>query len=146
MPRRRKRISLHWPQALNVTRTVLDKEKLVYIVAANRRVRYEKGFSRIVYIGMTERGLKRIAESISDRAEDFLREHGIKELVVWIVTCKGTQRVKAWHKLERALIIRFRELFGGLPKGNKKGEKMKWKNELDMFSKNGLTAVLQSAS
>lgn len=146
MPNRRKKISLHWPMAVSITRTVLGKDKLVYIVASNKRVRYENGRSRVVYIGMTKRGLDRIAESISARADTLLRAHGVRELQVWIVTCAGTQNVKTWHRLERALIIRFRELFGELPRGNKKGSKMKWKNELQMFSKNGLDSVLESAS
>jgi hypothetical protein len=58
------------------------------------------------------------------------------------VSCKARHRVKTWRKLERGLILLFRETYGDVPIGNTQGKKMKWTNELVFFTRTRLVAVL----
>ncbi len=112
-------------------------------MSANRRYRYPWGRSRIVYIGTTKRGAHRVASSAAKKGEDLLFEHGIREVEFSVVTCGKLQNVATWKKLERALLIKFRERFGAVPKGNVQGKKMKWDDEKDYFSQKRLDAVLE---
>ena len=70
----------------------------------------------------------------------------MKGLEFHIVTCTRRAGVSTWRKLERALIIRFRELFGDIPEGNKQGRLWRWKDEKKLFSKSRLDKVIDSLS
>jgi hypothetical protein len=66
----------------------------------------------------------------------------MKHLDLIIVLCTRRQGVETWRKLERALIIRFRERFGAIPKGNNQGKNMHWRDELDYFATKRLDKIL----
>ena len=96
-----------------IHRTAVRHDKLVYIARANKKRGYPlRNKSRIVYIGTTKKGARRIASSAASKGEQLLDEYGMKHLEFNIVTCSRRQSVETWKKLERALIIRFRERFG----------------------------------
>jgi hypothetical protein len=70
---------------------------------------------------MTEKGSRRPAASAVDKAsEAFSDLHGVKEIEVHIVTCRGRKRMRTWEYLESALLATFRDLHWALPKYNKK--------------------------
>ena len=76
--KRRLRLSLKRDEALRATRVSIGKQKLVYVLVADKRLRYPKGRSRIAYIGTTKKGVTRIAQSVAKRAEDILSLHGVR--------------------------------------------------------------------
>jgi hypothetical protein len=104
--------------------------------------RYRYGRSRIAYIGTTKRGARRIAASAASKADEMLDLHGVKELQFYVVSCRSRQRVKTWHKLERALLLTFREIYGEIPWCNAQGAKLKWKDELQYFTHKRLRGVI----
>ena len=104
--------------AVVVHRAAFKDKKLVYVGRANKQYRYPWGRSRIVYIGTTKTGARRIASSAAKKGEDLLFEHGIKAVEFSVVTCGRLQSVATWKKLERALLIKFREKYGAVPRGN----------------------------
>src|SRR5204862_3612010 len=110
-------------------------EELVYIATANRMQRYQNGRrSHIVYMGTTRRGVRRIASSAAWKADILLSHHGQRDLEFYIVTCCAHSKARAARKLERALLIRFRERFGELPLGNKAGKRCDWNDEREYYS------------
>jgi hypothetical protein len=118
--------------------------KLVYIICANKKVQYEKGKTPVVYIGTTKTGISRVAQSAADRSEDILSQHGINSFDVRIVTCGGRQRVKTWHKLERALLLTFRQKYGEVPLCNTVGKNFVEGAEFDLFSRKRVTDILDN--
>lgn len=129
--------------AVVVHRAAFKDSKLVYVGRANRPFRYPWGRSRVVYIGTTTKGARRVASSAAKKGEDLLFGHGIKEIEFSVVTCGKLQNVATWKKLERALLIKFREIYGTVPTGNVHGKRMRWSDEKDYFSQQRLDAVLQ---
>src|ERR1035441_5258254 len=111
-------VSLKRDEALRATRVSVGRSKLVYLLVADKRLKYEKGKSRIAYIGTTKKGVARIAQSVAARADDILSLHGVRTFHVGVVTCNPRRHVKTWCKLERALLLQFREVFGEVPKCN----------------------------
>lgn len=143
-----KRLSLKYRQqpAIVINRIAFKDKKLVYIARANKKIRYPWGRSCIAYIGTTKKGARRIATSAVWKGADILFEYGMKHLDLIIVLCARRQGVETWRKLERALIIRFRERFGAVPKGNNQGKKMHWCDELDYFRTKRLDIILDELS
>jgi hypothetical protein len=133
-------------KAITITRDAFKAERLVYIGCANKKIKYSLDRSRIAYIGTTKKGAQRVAASAVWKGADVLFEHGINYLEFHIVTCTKRQNVETWKKLETALIIRFRELFGDPPRGNDKGKKKKWTDEQQYFTQSALDAVLKKHS
>ena len=129
--------------AVVVHRAAFKDKKLVYVGRANKRYRYPWGRSRIVYIGTTEKGARRVASSAAKKGEDLLFEHGIKAVEFSVVTCGKLQSVATWKKLERALLIKFREKYGAVPRGNIQGKKIRWDDEKYYFNQKRLDAVLE---
>lgn len=125
-------------------RVSTGKERLVYVITADRFFKYPTGRSRIVYIGTTKNGAARIAESIAFRSDEVLSLHGVTEMSVRIATCTARQHVKTWHKLERALLLQFKDEYGSVPYCNDKGKSMVWTNELDYFTKARLSTILDA--
>jgi hypothetical protein len=130
-----KRLKVKWQRtpAILINRTAFRDDKLVYIARTNKGNRYPLGRSRIAYIGTTKKGARRIASSAAVRGEELLYEYGMKHLEFNVVTCSKVQGIESWRKLERALIIRFRERYGKIPRANRAGEKIRWKDELKYF-------------
>jgi hypothetical protein len=112
---RRANISLKRETALSAKRILVGNQKLVYVLVGPKPIKYEFGRSRILYIGTTKNGSARVAQSVASRADHILGTHGIKSFEARIVTCRPRRRVKTWEKLERAMLLCFRELFGELP-------------------------------
>lgn len=132
--------------AIAVSRHAVRAQRLVYIACANRALRYKHGRSRIVYIGTTKAGVRRIAASAAQKAETLLHHRGVRALAFYVVTCASRPRVRTWLKLERALILAFREQFGEVPAGNKHGRSAFWTDEAWYFSIRRLRAVIRQYS
>ena len=145
MPPRLK-VSLKRDEALRATRVTIGKNKLVYLLIADKRLKYNTGKSRIAYIGTTKKGVARIAQSVAARADDILSLHGVRTFHARIVTCRPRQNVPTWKKLERALLLTFRERFGEIPKCNSHGKSMMVTDEFRYFGRKGISNVLDELS
>lgn len=144
MPLPRLHVSLKRSPALRISRVSVGKSKLCYLLVANKKIKYKDGRSQIVYIGTTKKGLARVSQSVAARAEDVLAIHGVSAFEARVVTCSPRQNVKTWHKLERALLIRFREMFGEVPHCNTQGNRMKETDEFSKyFARKRITTILE---
>lgn len=128
--------------ALTISRSAVCNDRLVYIAVANKPIRYKKGNSHIVYIGTTKCGAYRIAASAAAKGYDKLFSHGVTMLQFFVVTCSCRKSVKTWHKLERGLILSFKDIFGDPPELNFHGIKMVWRDEGNYFTKKRLKSVI----
>jgi hypothetical protein len=144
--KKRLRLSLRRDEALRATRVSIGKQKLVYVLIADKRLQYDKGKSRIVYIGTTKTGVKRVVHSVASRAETILSLRGVRTFHARIVTCKARQNVKTWHKLERALLIDFRRQFGEVPRCNSHGKKFTEVDEFEYFTRKGARNIIEELS
>ncbi len=144
MPRKL-RISTGKLPALTVTRQAISKSKIAYALTANKALKYPDARSTIAYIGTTERGLKRMTETVAARADDLLTNHGINTLEVHVIQCKGKQRVKSWKSLEHALLLCFKRYYGAVPLANKigKGSIGGWQKDLDYFNERAVIETLR---
>ena len=145
MPRRAT-ISLKRQIAMVARRVLQDHEKLVYVLVADSKIKYSNGRSRIAYIGTTKNGGSRIAESVAHRAYDILGMHGVYEFEARILTCRPRRHVRTWVKLERALLLEFRELYGEAPKCNTHGKGITESNEFDIFSRDRVRRIIEDLS
>jgi len=144
---RRLNVSLREPAALSVARIRKPRQDLVYILCARRKLRYNRGRSRIVYIGKTGRGLNRITESVAERAPKILALHGVASFAAHVLTATQQTGVKSALKLERALLIAFRDRFGSVPKCNSKGQRMKAADEFTvLFARSRIEAIIDDLS
>lgn len=132
--------------AITITRAAVRERRLVYVAVANKKIFYAKGSSKIVYIGMTKKGANRIAASAANKAVDMLPIHGITCLMFYVVVCEGRQRVPSWRRLERALILTFKDKFGEPPRCNMHGKKMIWTPKDNYFTKTRLANVIDTYS
>ena len=143
---KKKPIRVHPHPCLIIHRTAFRDDKLVYIACANKKIKYPWGKSSIAYIGTTKKGARRVASSAAVRGESLLYSYGIKYLEFHIVTCGKVPGVETWRKLERALLIRFRERYGGIPEANRSGTLMRWRDELRYFTQDTLDRVIEKFS
>lgn len=120
------RISLKRDAAIEVDRISIGKLKLAYVICADRKLSYQNGRSRIAYIGTTKTGIQRVAQSAANRADSVLGLRGVNKFRVHIVTCTSKQKVKTWHRLERALLIAFADKYGEVPRCNSHGKNFVW--------------------
>lgn len=132
--------------AVTITRTATKSTELVYIAVANKPVKYPEGRSKIVYIGTTKNGAERIAASAAAKAKDMLGIFGVSHLEFFVVASTSKGNIKTWHKLERGLILAFREKFGAQPQCNVVGKKLKWSDELEYFTRSRLDSVIDKYS
>lgn len=132
--------------AVTITRTATQASELVYVAVANKTIKYPSGRSRIVYIGTTKNGAERIAASAAKKAGEMLGLFGVSHLEFFVVTSTAKGTIKTWHKLERGLLLAFREKFGGPPKCNIVGKKMKWTDELSFFTRARLDGIIDQYS
>lgn len=142
MPKRL-RIRANGSPALIITRASLGEDNLVYVAIANKKIRYSLDRSPIVYIGTTKKGPSRIAGSAAHRAKNTLVQYGVKNLTFYVVTCKQPD---AHRKLETALLIVFREIYGDVPICNVQGKHRQWRDERSVFSENRLRSVIKKYS
>lgn len=128
---------------MKVTRVPLRSDKMVYVIVANKRFRYRWGRSPIVYIGTTRKGTGRMAQSAARLTDEVLSRFGVKSFEVRMITCGPRSNVKTWIKLERALLLKFREMYGNVPEFNVQGKKVKETDEYRYFRGNRIRAILQ---
>jgi hypothetical protein len=151
---RRISLSLRREPALTVTRSSTKQDVLVYVFAADRKLKYPNGRSRIVYIGKTEKGIARVTGSASERADKILSEHGVYSFQARLVHYPSDQidMRQTWHRaptilLERALIIMFGELFDAKPLCNGTGHRMKPRyGEFDRLSRSRVKTIIEDLS
>jgi len=132
---------------MTVTRLGVRTNCLVYALVADRKVKYPDGRSGIAYIGTTSRGINRFARSVAIQSDDILGLHGVQSFRVAIVTYTIRPGVRRpWHKLERALLLSFRERYGQVPVLNRTGMRMKETNEFEYFSRRHMERILEEIS
>jgi hypothetical protein len=119
--------------AMTVHRRIIKKNKLVYLLVGPRPIKYTDGKSRIVYIGTTSKGAKRIASSIAHKAGEVLETRGFRTMDAYVVSCGATPGLKSWRYLEKALLAEFRARYHELPRCNKQGKKLRWNDKLERF-------------
>lgn len=119
---KRLRIKAPAEPAMSVARRAIKHKELVYVICAPKSQKYGTKRSRIIYIGMTSKGVQRVASSIAYKAIDFLEEWGVKRLDVYLATCVGSAADKSWQDLERDLLIAFKLEYGRVPLANKSGQ------------------------
>ena len=133
--------------AITITRTAIKASELVYIAVANKGIKYRSSSkSRIVYIGTTKNGPGRIAQSAAQKAAELLGLHGFKHLEFFVVTSTSMSSIETWRKLERGLILAFKDQYGEPPKCNTAGKRMKWKDEQEYFTKKRLNSIISHYS
>jgi len=140
---KRSPISLKKKPAFSVSRVSIGDDRLVYVMVADKKFKYPNERSRIVYIGTTKNGVFRVTNSIAERAEDILLEHGVESFDVRIVTCHARQRVKMWHRLEQAMLVIFREINGASPLCNADTAGVNEGNVFDLFSRARVRRILE---
>lgn len=140
--KRRAKIRVH-DFELTLTRIGTSQTKLVYGLIANKKLKYKYGRSNIAYIGTTRRGLKRIAESVAQRADRILSNHGVTKLTANFVSARGRKGAQVWRKLERAMIITFREKYGEIPRYNTHGKGWQWSDERKYFNRDSILRLFE---
>jgi hypothetical protein len=146
------RVSLKPDVAMKVNRAATVADKLCYVMVTNRPLTYEKGKSRIAYIGTTQRGVIRMTRSVSERSIDLLGspvyygQYGVKSFDVRVLTCTPRPGVKTWRKLERALLLEFRKQFGSVPKLNVQGRGYRETDEFTYFRRARIRDLIQELS
>jgi hypothetical protein len=142
----RSRISLKKREAMTVDRVSVGKLKFAYVICVDRKVKYEKGRSRIVYIGTTKKGINRVSQSAATRFDAVFELKKVDRFMVYIITCTRRRHVKTWHQLERALLLVFKGMFGEIPTCNSHGKNYSWRGEEKLFAPSRLKAVLEDLS
>jgi hypothetical protein len=137
------RVSLNSTVALTVNRISIGTRRLVYIIRVPKMREYPKGRSRIVYIGTTKTGFQRVAQSAAFRSDEILRLHGVDHFEVRFVTCTPRQHVKTWHKLERALLLSFKDRYGSLPHCNTQHKNSTWTSGDNLFTRKRLRRIIE---
>lgn len=110
--------------------------------------------SRIACIGKTEFGIRRLTSSAAERAEHILDTRGVYSFESRVIhyPSDSIDRRLVWKKeppilLERALLLRFAEMFGRVRLCNGTGHRMKpLYGEYAKFSHSRLKSVLEELS
>ena len=136
MPKRKVHLGLSKQPVMTLGRKALWADRCVYILVTNKRVKYQNGKSRVVYIGTTKRGARRVASSLAHRAEEALERRGFRAVDAHLLTYTGrTGKQNLWKKLERAALVMFRTEYGSIPILNRVGKHFWPGSEFDHFSK-----------
>jgi len=117
---------------------------MVYVLRADKSIRYKKGRSRIVYIGETKRGTRRPAGSAASKTmRTFGVLPGIRRIDVHPLTFRGIQSVRMWEILERDLPATFKVIHGEIPFYNRHGKGKKFSvDRIRYFRKSRLEKVI----
>ena len=146
MMARRLAVRVHRDEALYLTRITIAATRLVYVFVCDKKLVYETGRSRIAYIGTTKNGVWRIASSAAHRAQSILGTRGVYTFLARIVSCTPKKGVKSWHKLERAMLLAFKEKYGVPPICNAKGNAMHETDEFTYFSRSRIARIVDDLS
>jgi hypothetical protein len=142
MPIRKPRPKAHDTAAITITRIAYAASELVYIAYANKPLRYEHGDSRIAYIGTTKNGVWRVATSAASRAEALFTRRGVHTLEFYLIATPRQGRKTTYRKLERALLLRFRERYGSVPAANKQGKRIRWRDDDNVFTHASINKII----
>lgn len=144
MPKKRRlQPVINRDHAMEVTQAAVAKKKLVYVIVVDKRIKYPKGYSKIVYIGTTKKGVSRIARSVAYRSSSVFDRRGVRKFIVRVITCHNRQNVRTWRKLERAMILMFKELHESPPALNVQGKRMKETNEFHLFRRSRIKNIIE---
>jgi len=80
---------------------------------------------------------------VASRASDILRIRGVRTFHARIVTCQPRRHVRTWRKLERALLLAFKEHYGEVPWCNTHGKRMRERDEFDYFSRARVLSIVK---
>jgi len=136
---------------MSVRVAATNVDRLVYLLVANRPFKWGNSYTRIAYIGTTEKGLSRIAYSAAKRIQQAVETRIVPGLaqpdayVVWARPKPGPQTrhgTKYWHILERALLIAFCKEYGEPPVLNSTGQRMRERNEFDVFRRKTIDRII----
>lgn len=133
---------------MSIMRDALESECMSYIILANRRMQYKNGGSKIIYIGQTMDGIRRVAESTASRTEIF-EQYDVREIKTYIISCEPRQRKEdMWgdaQNLERAMLKVFEDLYGEreTPKLNRQGAGPHAQDALNCFSETRIRQILR---
>jgi hypothetical protein len=137
------KVHLDSKPVLAVHKRVLKKDRVVYFLVAPKAQKYAEGRSRIVYIGTTKKGARRIASSAAFRAQELLEQRGFRKLHVHVVSCGPRSGMKSWEFLEKACLAEFRSHYRQLPKCNKQGLKLRWNKKFRrLFRRERINKIL----
>ena len=98
--------------------------------------------SRIAYIGTTKNGVWRVASSAAWKAGDLFNRKGLHTLEFYIIATPRRGRHATYRKLERALLLRFRERYGSTPAANKQGQRLRWREDDGIFTSATINKIL----
>ena len=129
---------------MTVFRRAIRAKRLVYLICTPRPQKYDRGRSRIVYIGTTGIGVRRVAASMAGKAIKFLTHHGVKYLDVFTITCPPRPGTRSWTHLERDLLIAFKFEFGSVPAANTSGKNLSPDKLSGLFQYRRLLKVLRA--
>jgi hypothetical protein len=130
--------------AMTVFKTRYWKSRMVYVLRADKAIRYKRARSRIVYIGETRRGTRRPAGSAASKAmRTFGVLPGIRRIDVHPLTFRGIQSLRMWEILERDLLATFKATHGEIPFYNRQGKGKKCSvDRIKYFRKSRLEKVI----
>jgi hypothetical protein len=131
--------------AMTIVRSRYWSRHMVYVVRGDKRYKYNRGRSRIIYIGQTRRGTKRPAHSAAKIAINaFVKMRGVKTIEVFPMTCTGRSGLRMWEVLERDLIITFKNRHGEVPHFNIVGRGKRFNMErISCFRKRRLLNIIE---
>ncbi len=120
--------------AMRVNRSSLWSKKMVYVVLADRAIPYANGRSRVIYIGTTKKGESRPASNAASKSLSAFDElRGVKSTEVNLLVSQKRRNVETWAKLESALLVVFRALYGVLPRFNKRLEEFRRLEQVEKY-------------
>jgi len=142
---RKYKINEPFEPVLTVESGVTSKKEVVYLLVSNRPERYPRGRSRIVYVGRTRNGIKRIAASAANKITEALENlRGVRRLRAFIVWTNplAKERRHLPYVLERAILLSFRQEFGTVPRLNRQGIRIRIKDEFAYFRERAVHRIV----
>jgi len=143
---RRLNITCSKDPVMTVMRRAVKSRRLVYLICTPKPQSYANGNSRVVYIGTTGVGVRRVASSMAHKSIDFLSHWGVRWLEVYTVTCPPRPGIQSWRRLERDLLITFNLVHGRVPLGNTSGKNLTPDRLSGLFQYRRLLKVLKAYS
>ncbi len=138
------RVRVSEESTLTIDRSRMWKNRLVYILVANKSFKYDGGRSHILYIGTTGKGAGRpIASAVRKAMLIFGDVRGVKQIGVYLLNSRSRRSVKTWEKLESALLAVFRQTYLQLPRENRKRGEYSREEDIRYFRRLDLLKILR---
>lgn len=128
--------------AVVIKEIAVQNERLVYAIITDKKLKYPKGRSSVVYFGKTGKGIERIAKSAEFRSKQIFKCRGVKEFSVIIIKCKNPTN-NIIDNLENVFLVTFREKYGRLPLCNKNVRKLNKEIEFDLFRRKRIEEIIR---